>query len=263
MYILVINFTLTDSLNPTNTSQPMQYTPNLIQHRPPLDKPLNNYNPNLIKKPQHQTTPNNIRQGYVTYNNNNPNLFNRSNNRPNTSSGSSKGPIRIKNDKKPTTPDIHNGYRNISYAFTNNNNNNIYNVPNNKNIYQSQLPRPSSVQKRTSPSSHTTTNNRPSTAPHKDKPNPFMSNNSNSKTLFTRGNGIGYIDNSSNININKRLPSPQLHSNNSLSRTTKVSNSSSSNTKYRVPSPVIKSQNVIGGGTIKRGGGGFNKVGMF
>ena len=105
----------------------MQYTPNLIQHRSPLDKPLNNYNPNLIKKNHQQTTPNNIRQGYVSYNNNNtnnsnPNFFNRSNNRPNTSSGSSKGPIRIKNDKKPTTPDIHNGYRNMPHAFINNNN---------------------------------------------------------------------------------------------------------------------------------------------
>ena len=257
----------------------MQYTPNLIQHRPPLDKPLNNYNPNLIKKTHHQTTPNNIRQGYISYNNNtnnntnnsNPNFFNRSNNRPNTSSGSSKGPIRIKNDKKPTTPDIHNGYRNMPHAFTNNNNN-IYNVPtnsnnNNKNIYHSQIPRPSSVQKRTSPASHnvtttSTANNRPSTAPHKDKINPFMSNNSNSKTQFTRGNGIGYIDNSNSMNINKRLPSPQLHSSSSLNRTTKVGSSSNS-TKYRMPSPVIKSQNVIGGGTIKRGGGGFNRVGMF
>ena len=76
-------------------------------------------------------------------------------------------------------------------------------------------------------------NNRPSTAPQKDK------------------NPIGNVRNSNQINrhyngVNKRLPSPNLSSSNSLSKTQKITSA-----KYRAQSPMIKSNMTMG--TIKRG----------
>ena len=57
----------------------------------------------------------------------------------------------------------------------------------------------------------------------------------------------------------KRLPSPQIHSNNTLNRPQK------NNPRYRAPSPVIRSNNNLnsmGIGTIKRSAGNqiHNKI---
>ena len=78
-------------------------------------------------------------------------------------------------------------------------------------------------------------NNRPSTAPQKDK-NP-IGNVKNSNNTRHYGNGV-----------NKRLPSPNLSSSSSLSKTQKITSA-----KYRAQSPMIKSTNMTMG-TIKRGG---------
>ena len=160
------------------------------------NKPLNNYNPNLNKK--------------NTFNNNNNALFNR----PSTGGAMhSKGPIKIKNDsiygKKPSTPDQ---FGHLKTNHSNKNNNTYY-----------------GTMKKRDP-----INNRPSTAPQKDK------------------NPIGNVRNSNNqINrhyngVNKRLPSPNLSSSNSLSKTQKITSA-----KYRAQSPMIKSNMTMG--TIKRG----------
>lgn len=73
--------------------------------------------------------------------------------------------------------------------------------------------------------------NRPSTAPQKDKKEYKPSTNSNP-----------YSNSSVNKNYSntmKRLPSPQIQSNNHLSKTQKVETS-----KYRAPSPMIKSSSL-------------------
>ena len=200
------------------------------------NKPLNNYNPNLAKKntntsykPQHNhlNNPNN--------NHSNPNLFNRKN-RPNTPNGPMKGPIRIKNDnsssliKKPTTPDTLSRLNKTTHS--------MYNNP---------IQRPSSVKKKQVPSSnhHDIPHSRPSTAPHKDKLGQNPMSRSNNTMINPNMRQHMMPDNS------KRLPSPQIHSNNTLSKTQKVNQA-----RYRAPSPVVKSTGnsaMMLGGTMKKG----------
>jgi hypothetical protein len=143
-----------------------------------------------------------------------------------------KGPIRIKSDnssstlKKPVTPDA-------LTRLNKNTHNNVYNNP---------IQRPNSVKKKqmsTSTSTSTqhqhelTAHSRPSTAPHKDKGN--MNN-----PMLRSGGSMIHNNNMRNNNVmpgnGKRLPSPQIHSNNSLSKTQKINPA-----RYRAPSPVVKS----------------------
>ena len=182
-----------------NTMNQPPYTMPIQSSNQQMNKPLNNYNPNLNKK-------NNCR------NNTNNALFNR----PSTGgSMHSKGPIKIKNDslygKKPSTPDQF-GHLKPNHSIQSNKNNNYYGTMKKNPI-----------------------NNRPSTAPQKDK-NP-IGNVKNSNNTRHYGNGV-----------NKRLPSPNLSSSSSLSKTQKITSA-----KYRAQSPMIKSTNMTMG-TIKRGG---------
>jgi hypothetical protein len=153
---------------------------------------------------------------------------------------SQNGPIKIKNDyslKKPSTPDQINHIRN------NNNNinqkskyNNLYN-PINHSLY--------SGSKTPNRNDNNIINNRPSTAPQKDKNNIYGNNNNFNNNKYGI-NKKGFNNNFSGPN--KRLPSPQIHSNNIL-KTQK------NNPRYRAPSPVIRSGNVfnnMGIGNIKR-----------
>ena len=189
-----------------------------------ITKPINNFNPNLMKKNQNKQNIQNTKKSNNLYN------------RPK----SQNGPIKIKNDyslKKPSTPDQINHIRN------NNNNiiqkskyNNLYN-PINRSIY--------SGSKTPTRNDNNIIKNRPSTAPQKDKNNIYGNNNN------FNNNKYGNIKKGINNNFsgpNKRLPSPQIHSNNIL-KTQK------NNPRYRAPSPVIKSGNVfnnMGIGNIKR-----------
>ena len=162
-----------------------------------MNKPINNYNPNLNKKNHYQS-------GNA--------LFNRP-----SSGGAQKGPIKIKNDssslygKKPSTPDQFGHFKT--------------NMSQKQNYY-------GTIKKKNDP-----VNVRPSTAPQKDKNSlggTIQRNSSN--TQMTRQYGV-----------NKRLPSPNLSSGNSLSKTQKISTG-----KYRAQSPMVKSTNMTMG-TIKRG----------
>ena len=171
-----------------------------------MNKPLNNYNPNLNKKNTFNSNTNNA-------------LFNR----PSTGgSMHSKGPIKIKNDslygKKPSTPDQF-GHLKTNHSIQANKNSNYY-----------------GTMKKRDP-----INNRPSTAPQKDK-NP-IGNVRNSSNTRHYGNGV-----------NKRLPSPNLSSSSSLSKTQKITSA-----KYRAQSPMIKSTNMTMG-SIKRGGAYHGKM---
>ena len=213
------------------------------------NKPLNNYNPNLAKKNtntsykhqhNHLNNPNNV-------NHSNPNLFNRKN-RPNTPNGPMKGPIRIKNDntssiiKKPTTPD--------TLSRLNKNTHSMYNNP---------IQRPNSVKKKQGPSNHhDIPHSRPSTAPHKDKINTNPMSRSNNTMINPN---MRHNNNNNGINMmpgnGKRLPSPQIHSNNTLSKTQKVNPA-----RYRAPSPVVKSSGnnaMMLGGTMKKGSYAYGK----
>jgi hypothetical protein len=156
-----------------------------------------------------------------------------------------KGPIRIKSDnssstlKKPVTPDA-------LTRLNKNTHNNVYNNP---------IQRPNSVKKKQMSTSTSTqhqheltAHSRPSTAPHKDKGN--MNN-----PMLRSGGSMIHNNNMRNNNVmpgnGKRLPSPQIHSNNSLSKTQKINPA-----RYRAPSPVVKSSGsnaMMLGGTIKRG----------
>ena len=140
-------------------------------------------------------------------NNRKGNIFNRPR--------SQNGPIKIKNDyslKKPSTPDQINHLKN---NINNKNNNNIYERTN-----LSRTPTRSDNNKFI---------NRPSTAPQKEKKNNLNNN-------IKYGNIKRNVNNNFNA-PNKRLPSPQIHSNNILGKNKK------NNPRYRAPSPVIRSGN--------------------
>ena len=193
-----------------------------------ITKPINNFNPNLMKKTQNKQ---NTQTQLINTKKSN-NLYNRPK--------SQNGPIKIKNDyslKKPSTPDQ------ISHIRNNNDNiiqkskyNNLYN-PINRSLY--------SGAKTPNRNDNNLINNRPSTAPQKDKNKMYGNNNSYNNNKFGN-NKKGFNNNFSGPN--KRLPSPQIHSNNIL-KTQK------NNPRYRAPSPVIRSGNAfnnMGIGNIKR-----------
>lgn len=164
-------------------------------------------------------------------NNYNPNLSKKNGshsnqnilNRPGTSNAG-KGPVKIRSDvnypKKPSTPDQ---FGNIKRTV----------ADSKMGIYQGggTLKRPSSS--KTKNNNEPGINHRPSTAPQKEKKNTGLG-------------GTMIIRNSHYSGPNKRLPSPQLHSN-GLGHTQKINPS-----RYRAPSPVIKS-GLNMGGTFKRG----------
>ena len=217
--------------NYNNTNNPLMKN-NFIEYNildnKSITKPINNFNPNLMKKTQNKQNT----QNYLINTKKSNNLYNRPK--------SQNGPIKIKNDyslKKPSTPDQINHIRN------NNNNinqkskyNNLYN-PINHSLY--------SGSKTPNRNDNNIINNRPSTAPQKDKNNIYGNNNNFNNNKYGN-NKKGFNNNFSGPN--KRLPSPQIHSNNIL-KTQK------NNPRYRAPSPVIRSGNVfnnMGIGNIKR-----------
>ena len=169
-----------------------------------MNNPINNFNPNLMKKKNNSNKINYTEN----LNNRKGNIFNRPR--------SQNGPIKIKNDyslKKPSTPDQINHLKN---NINNKNNNNIYERTN-----LSRTP--------TRSDNNNKFINRPSTAPQKEK-----KNNLNNDIKY--GNIKRNVNNNFN-GPNKRLPSPQIHSNNILGKTKK------NNPRYRAPSPVIRSGN--------------------
>ena len=169
-----------------------------------MNNPINNFNPNLMKKKNNSNKINYTEN----LNNRKGNIFNRPR--------SQNGPIKIKNDyslKKPSTPDQINHLKN---NINNKNNNNIYERTN-----LSRTP--------TRSDNNNKFINRPSTAPQKEKKNNLNNN-------IKYGNIKRNVNNNFN-GPNKRLPSPQIHSNNILGKTKK------NNPRYRAPSPVIRSGN--------------------
>jgi len=201
-------------------------------------KPINNFNPSLMKK--NSSSNNNTLKNQNTNNTRKGNLYNRPR--------SQNGPVKIKNDiiKKPTTPDQINHYKSNM-----NPNNNLNSKYNNYNSIHKSINYGSKT-----PTRNDNINNRPSTAPQKDKNHSLYGNNTNN-------NKFGNIRRSVNNNMSgptKRLPSPQIHSNNTLNRPIK------NNPRYRAPSPVIRSNNSLnsmGIGTIKRNNVNSNHNKMF
>ena len=241
------------------------------------NKPLNNFNPNLIKKGNNQQQ-------------NGPSLLNRNKNG---------GPIKIKNNnymnnlsKKPNTPDL-NHYNSTATNFMENNHNRFkYNTNNNKKDIKNNT--------MSNGFGYTGANNynrkmgiqRPSTAPRKEKNNLDWENNKlnmnkNSNQYSNnfgkrmrynqrpssaggknKNNGYGYANNMnrngigknlSNVNmnknkknmkvgINKRLHSPQIYSNSNglgFNSNNPNNNKKFNPAKHRMPSPVIKSNNYM------------------
>ena len=200
------------------------------------NKPINNFNPSLMKK---SSSNNSIKNPNLHNNNRKGNLYNRPR--------SQNGPVKIKNDiiRKPTTPDQINHYKG-------NNNNPLNPRFNNYGGIQRSINYGSKTPTRNDNNIH----NRPSTAPQKEKNNSLYGNNINNNKY---GNIRRSVNNNNMSGPTKRLPSPQIHSNNTLNRPQK------NNPRYRAPSPVIRSNNNLnsmGIGTIKRSAGNqiHNKI---
>ena len=253
-----------------------------------FNKPLNNFNPNLIKR---RGTPQ--IGGHIS-------LLNRN---------QVGGPIKIKNNnhnnkynnnmncnhikqRKPTTPDLNLNHKqkNINNNFINinnihsNNNKNKYNVNHNQsNNYNNFNSRASNTMPNGFGYSGPNNYNkkgiiRPSTAPHKDKniknnnkinnnmPKPQLRHNQRpssaggkNKNMNNERVGLGIGKNMSNANLNKnrkkklglemnkRLSTPQINSNNNMGYNNNINNNGISNkfnqSKNRMPSPMIKSNN--------------------
>ena len=245
---------------------------NRINNNIASNKPLNNFNPSLIKNKDNSQT--------------GPSLLNKNKN---------SGPIKIKNNnyinnlsKKPNTPDL-NHYYNTGTGFMDNNIHNRfkYNTNNNKKDIKNNT--------MSNGFGYPVANNynrkigiqRPSTAPKKEKNNGFGGENSklnrnnhyannfakpikfNQRPSSAGGknkngygysnninkNGIGKNLNNPNMNknkknmgfgINKRLPSPQIYSNsNDLGFNNNQNKNKYNPAKHRMPSPVIKSNNFM------------------
>ena len=245
---------------------------NRINNNIASNKPLNNFNPSLIKNKDNSQT--------------GPSLLNKNKN---------SGPIKIKNNnyinnlnKKPNTPDL-NHYYNTGTGFMDNNIHNRfkYNTNNNKKDIKNNT--------MSNGFGYPVANNynrkigiqRPSTAPKKEKNNGFGGENSklnrnnhyannfakpikfNQRPSSAGGknkngygysnninkNGIGKNLNNPNMNknkknmglgINKRLPSPQIYSNsNDLGFNSNQNKNKYNPAKHRMPSPVIKSNNFM------------------
>ena len=177
-------------------------------------KPLNNFDPNLIKKPQ------------------TPNLFNRP-----SSSHSNKNAYKPPLGQKPSTPDqfkmIHFDRMQRNYS-----NNNKGTKLIGKNIPDSYIGiYPSSVKHKNNYLGDARINNRPSTAPQKDKSNTKQVKQSN----FIPNNPNKFLYGSL-----KRAPSPMIKSSNSynLSRTQVVNRDN----KYSyMHSPGMQQMNLRGG----------------
>ena len=237
-----------------------------------INRPLNNFNPNLIKR---RGTP---QSGGTSLLNRNPSI----------------GPIKIKdnnelNNKKPTTPDL-NHYNSTGFIDSNHNHNRFKYSNNRTNSYK-----PKEMQNNTMSNGfgYSGTNNynrkmgiqRPSTAPHKDKE---QNNKKTTNNVYNIGGRskipIGYKNerinkygkrpssaggksknnygnnnngNNKNINnsiinnsgrknlgngINRRLASPQIHSNSNKMEFNNMK-SKHNPAKNRIPSPMIKSHN--------------------
>ena len=242
------------------------------------NKPLNNFNPNLIKKGNNQQQ-------------NGPSLLNRNKNG---------GPIKIKNNnymnnlsKKPNTPDL-NHYNSTATNFMENNHNRFkYNTNNNKkDIKNNTMSNGFGYSGAANNYNRKMGVQRPSTAPQKDKNSSNMGNNNklniNRSNQFANNNigkpirynqrpssaggknknDFGYANNinrngisknlsNANMNkskknnmgigLNKRLASPQIYSN---SNNMGFNNNNHNNNlrkynpaKHRIPSPVIKPSN--------------------
>ena len=245
---------------------------NRINNNIASNKPLNNFNPSLIKNKDNSQT--------------GPSLLNKNKN---------SGPIKIKNNnyinnlnKKPNTPDL-NHYYNTGTGFMDNNIHNRfkYNTNNNKKDIKNNT--------MSNGFGYPVANNynrkigiqRPSTAPKKEKNNGFGGENSklnrnnhyannfakpikfNQRPSSAGGknkngygysnninkNGIGKNLNNPNMNknkknmglgINKRLPSPQIYSNsNDLGFNSNQNKNKYNPANHRMPSPVIKSNNFM------------------
>ena len=277
--------------NLNNNNDFINYTP-LMEERHnqsnKFNKPLNNFNPNLIKR---RGTPQ--IGGHIS-------LLNRN---------QVGGPIKIKNNnhnnkynnnmncnhikqRKPTTPDLNLNHKqkNINNNFINinnihsNNNKNKYNVNHNQsNNYNNFNSRASNTMPNGFGYSGPNNYNkkgiiRPSTAPHKDKniknnnkinnnmPKPQLRHNQRpssaggkNKNMNNERVGLGIGKNMSNANLNKnrkkklglemnkRLSTPQINSNNNMGYNNNINNNGISNkfnqSKNRMPSPMIKSNN--------------------
>ena len=235
------------------------------------NKPLNNFNPNLIKPKDNPQAA--------------PSLLNKNKN---------SGPIKIKNNnyinnnlnKKPNTPDLNHYYstgngfmdNNIHNRFKYNTNNNKKDIKNNTMSNGFGYPMANNYNKKIGIQ-------RPSTAPKKEKNNFGFENNKMNRNNNQYGNnfgkpvkfnqrpssaggknknGYGYANNinkngigknlnNTNMNknkknmgigINKRLPSPQIYSNsNGLGFNNNQNKNKYNPAKHRMPSPVIKSNN--------------------